>query len=181
MIILGIDPGFADMGYGVIESVGSKDRCLAYGSVRTAPDMPMGVRLETLHRELTALIQKYRPQKVGFEKLFFSTNVSTAMLVAEARGVIRLCFEQQRLHAVEVLPAEVKLAVCGHGNAAKPEVQKMTRVLLGLAEIPKPDDAADALAIAITAAHTLKVPAAAQSPVQAKSPLNAQLKRAAKR
>lgn len=160
MIILGIDPGFADMGYGVIESIGNKDRCLAYGSVKTSPEQPMGERLLHIHAELSALLTRYRPEKVGFEKLFFSNNAKTAMQVAEARGVIRLCFEQHRVNVVEVSPAEVKIAVCGHGTAAKPEVQKMTKVLLGLNEIPKPDDAADALAIAITTAHTLKVPVA---------------------
>lgn len=157
MIILGIDPGFADMGYGVIESVGNKDRCLAYGSVQTSPDMPMAQRLAHVYDELSAIITRYKPEKVGFEKLYFSNNAKTAMLVAEARGVIRLCFAKHGLTPVEVNPAEVKLAVCGHGAAAKPEVQKMTKVLLGLAEVPKPDDAADALAIAITAAHTMVV------------------------
>jgi len=154
MIILGIDPGFADMGYGVIEVAGNKDRCLAYGSVRTPAGEPIASRLSRIYDELSAIIEKYRPERAGIEKLFFSTNVKTAMLVAEARGVIRLCFEKHALSCMEVGPAEVKIAVCGHGAAEKPDVQKMTRVLLGLAEIPKPDDAADALAVAITVAHT---------------------------
>ncbi|HTM68320.1 MAG TPA: crossover junction endodeoxyribonuclease RuvC [Candidatus Binatia bacterium] len=155
MIILGIDPGFADMGYGLIETAGGKDRCLAYGSVRTPAGSPIAERLATLYRELEAIIAQYRPQRAGIEKLFFSTNAKTAMLVAEARGVIRLCLERNDLGCVEVGPAEVKIAVCGHGAAEKPDVQKMTRVLLGLAEIPRPDDAADALAVAITVAHTM--------------------------
>lgn len=154
MIILGIDPGFADMGYGVIETSGGKDRCLAYGSIRTPAGSPIAERLSRLYAELEAVIGKFRPQRAGIEKLFFSTNAKTAMLVAEARGVIRLCLERNALACVEVGPGEVKLAVCGHGTAAKPEVQKMTRALLGLAEVPKPDDAADALAVAIAVAHT---------------------------
>ncbi|MEY4744242.1 MAG: crossover junction endodeoxyribonuclease ruvc [Candidatus Parcubacteria bacterium] len=154
MIILGIDPGFADMGYGVIETIGGKDRCLAYGSVKTAAGEPMERRLAEIYDALAALIAKYRPERAGIEKLYFSTNAKTAMLVAEARGVIRLCLERNGLSCAEIGPAVVKIAVCGHGGAGKAEVQKMTRVLLGLAEIPKPDDAADALALAITLAHT---------------------------
>ncbi len=154
MIILGIDPGFADMGYGVIETAGGKDRCLAYGSVRTPAGEAIPRRLARLYDELSGIIEKFRPERAGIEKLFFSTNAKTAMLVAEARGVIRLCLERHGLACAEFVPADVKIAVCGHGGAAKPEVQKMTRVLLGLAEVPKPDDAADALALAITVAHT---------------------------
>ncbi|HTK59733.1 MAG TPA: crossover junction endodeoxyribonuclease RuvC [Candidatus Baltobacteraceae bacterium] len=154
MIILGIDPGFADMGFGVIEVAGSKDRCIAYGSVKTPAGAPITERLSRIYDELSAIIAKHRPDRAGIEKLYFSNNAKTAMLVAEARGVIRLCLEKHGLSCTEVGPAEVKIAVCGHGAAAKPDVQKMTRVLLGLAEIPKPDDAADALAVAITVAHT---------------------------
>ncbi len=154
MVILGIDPGFADMGYGVIETAGARDTCLAYGSVKTPAGEPIPLRLAKLYDGLSAVIERYRPERVGIEKLFFSTNAKTAMLVAEARGVIRLCIERHGLACAELGPADVKIAVCGHGAAAKPEVQKMTRVLLGLAEIPKPDDAADALALAITVAHT---------------------------
>lgn len=154
MIILGIDPGFADMGYGLIEIAGNKDRCIAYGSVKTPAGAPITERLSRIYDELSDIIAKYRPDRAGIEKLYFSNNAKTAMLVAEARGVIRLCLEKHGLACMEVGPAEVKIAVCGHGAAAKPDVQKMTRVLLGLAEIPKPDDAADALAVAITVAHT---------------------------
>lgn len=154
MIILGIDPGFADMGYGVIETSGGKDRCIAYGSLKTTTDMPIAARLASIYDGLAGIIAKYRPERAGIEKLFFSNNAKTAMLVAEARGVIRLCVEQQGLSCLEMNPSDVKIAVCGHGAAAKPEVQKMTKVLLGLAEIPHPDDAADALAVAIALAHT---------------------------
>ena len=155
MIILGIDPGFADMGYGVIEVVGGKDRCLAYGSLKTSAGTPIAGRLALIYDGLSEVIEKYQPDRAGIEKLFFSTNVKTAMLVAEARGVIRLCLQRHGLDCLEVGPAEVKIAVCGHGGAGKGEVQKMTKVLLRLAEIPRPDDAADALALAITVAHTM--------------------------
>lgn len=154
MIILGIDPGFADMGYGVIETSGGRDRCVAYGSLKTTSDLPIAERLAAIHSGLSALIAQHRPERVGIEKLFFSNNAKTAMLVAEARGVIRLCVQQHGLACLELNPSDVKIAVCGHGAAAKPEVQKMTKVLLGLKDVPKPDDAADALAIAITLAHT---------------------------
>jgi len=154
MRVLGIDPGFADMGFGVIEASSGKSRCLAYGSVKTPAGMPMPTRLHKIHTALTECIAKYRPERIGIERLFFSTNVKTAMAVAEARGVIRLAIEQAGIPCMELDPSAVKIAVCGHGRAEKKEVQKMTQILLGLKEIPKPDDAADALAIAIAVAST---------------------------
>jgi crossover junction endodeoxyribonuclease RuvC len=153
-IILGLDPGFADLGYGVIESGGGKDRCLDYGSIRTPSGQPFGARLKTLHDELSRLIARHRPEAAAVERLFFSTNVKTAMDVAEARGVIRLCLEQHDVPYREFGPGEVKVAVTGNGRAGKAEMQKMVVLLLGLAEIPNPDDAADALALALAAAHT---------------------------
>lgn len=162
MIILGIDPGFADMGYGVIETSGSRDRMLACGSIKTRAGEPMEQRLATIHAELARLITTWKPARAGIEKLFFSTNAKSAMQVAEARGVIRVCIRQHGLSCMEVSPAEVKIAVAGIGNAAKADVQKMVKTLLGLQEVPKPDDAADALAIAIAVAHT-HVPAALKS------------------
>jgi crossover junction endodeoxyribonuclease RuvC len=159
MTILGIDPGFADMGYGVINTDGSgRDRVVVYGSVKTPAGERIEDRLAAIYDALAALIVQHRPDRAGVEKLFFSTNAKSAMLVAEARGVIRVCLKKHGVPAVEVSPAEVKIAVSGNGAAAKPDVQKMTKVLLGLTEIPKPDDAADALAIAIAVAHT-RVPA----------------------
>lgn len=154
MILLGIDPGFADMGYGVIDAVHGKARVIAYGSLKTAAGEPITKRLAAIYDGLAALIETHKPAAVGIEKLFFSTNVKTAMLVAEARGVIRLCVEKQGLPCTEFSPADVKMAVCGHGAAAKPEVQKMVKMLLGLREIPKPDDAADALALALALSST---------------------------
>jgi crossover junction endodeoxyribonuclease RuvC len=114
----------------------------------------MGKRLVSLHDQLAELIEKHRPEAAAIERLFFSTNAKTAMDVAEARGVIRLCLAQHHLPCREFGPGEIKLAVTGNGRAAKPEMQKMVMMLLGLKEIPRPDDAADALAIALAAAHT---------------------------
>jgi crossover junction endodeoxyribonuclease RuvC len=154
MILLGIDPGFADMGYGVIEASRGKARMIAYGSLKTAAGEPIVKRLARIHDGLSEIITTYRPEAAAIEKLFFSTNAKTAMLVAEARGVIRLCVERHGLPCTEFNPSAVKIAVCGHGAAAKPEVQKMVKMLLGLKEIPKPDDAADALALAIALGFT---------------------------
>jgi crossover junction endodeoxyribonuclease RuvC len=155
-IIIGIDPGIADAGYGVISSDGGRDKCLAYGSIRTAAGLPAAVRLKKLHDELRALIERYRPRQAAIEKLFFSKNVKTALQVAEARGVIRLCFEEAGLPCREFGPAEVKIAVSGHGGAAKQQMQKMVQVLLRLPTMPESDDAADALALALAMAHTNK-------------------------
>ncbi len=149
MIILGIDPGFADMGYGIIQSVGGKDRCLAYGSLRTPAGESSEVRLASVYEGLSRLMDKYKPDAAAIEKLFFSKNVKTAMQVAEARGVIRVCLQQRGLPCTEFSPADVKMAVSGNGAATKEQVQKMVRMLLSLKEAPKPDDAADGLALAI--------------------------------
>lgn len=149
MIILGIDPGFADMGYGIIQSVGGKDRCLAYGSLRTPAGEATEIRLASVHEGLSKLIDRYKPDAAAIEKLFFSKNVKTAMQVAEARGVIRVCLQLRGLPCTEFSPADVKMAVSGNGTATKEQVQKMVRMLLGLKEAPKPDDAADGLALAI--------------------------------
>src|SRR3989339_1314776 len=153
-IILGIDPGYADMGYGLISRFRGHDRCLAYGSLRTAASAPTGERLRDIHDGLVRLIEKFSPSKAAVERLFFSKNTKTAIPVAEARGVILLCLSQQGVPCVEFSPAEVKLAVCGHGRADKSEMQKMVQILLGLEQIPKPDDAADALALALALAST---------------------------
>ncbi len=144
MIILGIDPGIADMGYGVIETgPGGKDRCLVYGSLKTPAGMDGGKRLVMLAKGIEQLLDKWKPAGVGIEKLFFSKNVRTAMQVAEARGVIRACLAARGLSVREFSPQEVKLAVCGYGAAEKLQVQEMVKKLLKLSKIPKPDDAAD--------------------------------------
>jgi crossover junction endodeoxyribonuclease RuvC len=153
-ILLGIDPGFADMGWGVIAVEGGTPTCLAYGSVKTAKGERAEKRLKQVYDELSKIITIHKPQSAAIEKLFFSKNVKTAMSVAEARGVIRLCLEDLGIPTREFSPAEVKTAVCGHAAAEKKEMQKMVRTLLRLNETPKPDDAADALAMALTQAFT---------------------------
>ncbi|MBN1585640.1 crossover junction endodeoxyribonuclease RuvC [Candidatus Uhrbacteria bacterium] len=154
-VILGIDPGIADMGYGVIEvGSGVPDRCLVYGSLKTPAGMDGGKRLLMLGQGLERLLDRWLPSAVGIEKLFFSKNVRTAMQVAEARGVIRACLESRRVPVTEFSPQEVKMAVCGHGSAEKVQVQGMVKRLLKLKAVPKPDDAADALALALALAHT---------------------------
>lgn len=154
MIILGIDPGFADMGYGVVSVEDGGERCVAYGSLRTSPALALPERLGELYGKLAAVIEKFRPDEAAVERLFFSKNAKTAMQVAEARGVIMLCLVQAGVRCREFGPADVKIAVCGHGGAAKREVQKMAKMLLGLDAVPEPDDAADAVALALAAAHT---------------------------
>jgi crossover junction endodeoxyribonuclease RuvC len=154
-IFLGIDPGYADMGYGlVMRGNGRGERCLTYGSIKTDKDLPAATRLRQLEDQLSLLIRTYQPTSAGVEKLFFSKNVKTAMRVAEARGVILSSLDRMEVPFIELSPAEVKMAVCGHGRAAKQEMQKMVQILLKLDSIPKPDDAADALALAIAVANT---------------------------
>lgn len=154
-IFLGIDPGFADMGYGLIlRGDGHREQCLTYGSIKTDIEDPSATRLRKLQDQLELLIRTYQPTYAAIERLYFSRNVKTALGVAEARGVILSCFDRLEVPFCEFNPAEVKMAVCGHGRAGKLEVQKMVQMLLKLDSIPRPDDAADALALALTMANT---------------------------
>jgi crossover junction endodeoxyribonuclease RuvC len=146
--VLGIDPGTARLGFGVVDA-DDDYTAVSYGTVETSADSPMPMRLLQLHNELTALIGASRPQVVAIEQLFFSRNVTTAIAVGQARGVAMLAAAQAGLNVVEYTPAEIKQAISGYGNADKHQVQAMVRMLLGLEEIPRPDDAADALAIAL--------------------------------
>jgi len=148
-IILGIDPGIADTGYGVIKSEGSKLTCLAYGSIKTDSKLDLISRLEILHRELDKVIKKYKPDLAAIEQLFFNKNVRTALIVGQARGVILLTLKQNKLVIIDYTPSQVKSAVSAYGQASKLQVQKMVKLILNLKELPKPDDAADALAVAI--------------------------------
>lgn len=149
MIILGIDPGIARMGYGVIEEKGRDVKAVSYGCVETPKQMEHAERLVVIHKELLALIKKYKPSRVGVEQLFFSQNVKTALTVGEARGVILFTCAQEHVPIVEISPKTVKQTLTGYGQAEKQQMQKMIQLLLKLDKIPKPDDAADALAIAI--------------------------------
>jgi crossover junction endodeoxyribonuclease RuvC len=157
MIILGVDPGTAISGYGLILQEGNHIKRLAYGAIRTSSELPVAKRLQLIYSELLQIISQYRPDVVAVEQLFFNKNVRTALAVGQARGVIILAAVMSGLEVVEYTPLQVKLAVVGYGRAAKNQIQEMVRVLLCLGEIPKPDDAADALAIAICHAHSAKL------------------------
>lgn len=155
-VYLGIDPGFADAGYGVIAVVGGKEKCIAYGSIQTPSGDDSALRLRAVSEELSVLLKKFRPDYVAVERLYFAKNAKTALSVAEARGVIRMTIAAHDIPCREFNPADVKIAVCGHGMAPKKQVQRMVMSLLKLKEIPKPDDAADALALAIALANSEK-------------------------
>jgi len=153
--ILGIDPGIADTGWGVIkkDKVGNLN-CLDYGSVKTKAGLEMPERLEIINKELGGIIKKFKPNLVAVEELFFCANVKTALAVGQARGVVLLTAKQNKADVVEFTPLQVKQAVAAYGQAGKIQVQKMVKILLNLDELPRPDDAADALAVAITAANS---------------------------
>ncbi|MBR4728307.1 MAG: crossover junction endodeoxyribonuclease RuvC [Clostridia bacterium] len=154
MIVLGIDPGYAIVGCGVVEYQNNHFRMLHYGAVTTEAHTPFNERLEAIYDGVLALIRTYRPQAMAIEKLFFNTNQKTAIDVAQARGVLVLAAQQNRIPIFEYTPLQVKQSVVGYGRAEKKQVQEMTRLLLNLEKIPKPDDAADALAMAICHCHS---------------------------
>lgn len=148
-IILGIDPGIADTGYGIIREDGGKITCVEYGSIKTLAGQDLSLRLEILYKELNRIIKKYKPDYASVEKLFFNKNVKTALIVGQARGVSLLALINNKLPICEYTPSEVKQAVSAYGQASKTQVQKMVKLILHLEELPQPDDAADALAVAI--------------------------------
>ena len=154
MIVMGIDPGFAITGYGVVDYSGNRFKVLDYGVIRTDAASLFPLRLLSLHREMGELMMRHKPDVMAVEELFFNTNVTTGIKVGHARGVILLSAAIGGIPVFEYTPMQVKLAVVGYGNAKKPQVQQMVKILLGLEAIPKPDDAADALAVAICQAHT---------------------------
>lgn len=153
MIILGIDPGTAMLGYGVIERTGPRLRAIDFGVISTPSTLTLPERLEAIHLALTDLIELHAPSMVGVERLFFTKNAQTAFAVGQARGVVLLAAAQHDLEVREATPNEVKVATAGHGGAGKEQVGRMVQAILGLAEMPTPDDAADALAIAICVAN----------------------------
>ena len=154
LIILGIDPGYAIVGWGVIEYSGSKFRTLGYGSIQTPAGLPIVDRLEMIYRGMNEIIEKYKPDGMAVEELFFNTNTTTAIAVAEARGIILLSARLCGVEIGEYTPLQVKQAVVGYGRAEKKQVISMVTSLLGLKEPPKPDDTADALAVAVCHAHS---------------------------
>jgi len=150
MRILGIDPGTGILGFGVIDlDEKGKVSLVDAGVIRTPVNQPDSERLVTIYDELHEIITTSKPTVMSVEKLFFSQNVTTAMSVSQARGVVLLCGKQHKLELYEYTPNQIKLAITGHGKADKKQMQEMVRILLGLKEVPKPDDAADALAAAI--------------------------------
>ncbi len=156
-LVLGIDPGTATTGYGLVRlTEGGELQAVTYGVIVTPPHTPAQDRLKMLYEDLQELLAAHNPDSCAVEKLFFSRNVSTAIGVGQARGVVLLALAQCGIEVAEYTPNEVKQAVAGYGSADKHQVQEMVRTLLLLPEIPKPDDAADALAIAITHLHTRK-------------------------
>ena len=157
MLVLGIDPGTATTGYGVVEGQGDRYRAVAYGCVETAAEIPLPGRLLEIHRRVSELAQAYRPDVLAVEELFFNRNVRTALAVGQARGVVLLAAAQAGLPVAEYTPPEVKQAVVGYGGAEKRQVQEMVKLMLGLEDIPRPDDAADALAVAICCAQSRRM------------------------
>ncbi len=153
MIILGIDPGTAALGYGIVERNGGKLRSIDYGCLETSPDLPMPERLLAIHTLLDELISLHQPAVVAVERLFFSKNAQTAMAVGQARGVVLLAAAQHGRPVQEATPNEVKSAIAGYGAADKDQVQRMVQLVLGMSQVPRPDDAADALAIAVCIAN----------------------------
>lgn len=156
MRVLGIDPGTAITGYGVVEGEGDSLALTAYGAITTPANQPLAQRLQHIYRELQALIAEWHPDSAAVEELFFSKNARTALSVGHARGVALLALTEAGLPIQEYKPAEVKQAVAGYGNAPKQQVQGMVQLLLSLDEIPRPDDAADALAVAICHFHSAR-------------------------
>jgi crossover junction endodeoxyribonuclease RuvC len=151
--IIGVDPGLASTGWGVLELSNGRLRYVAHGCIETSPEKPRGERLELIHRSFVEILKTYKPAEAAIENLYFGKNISSAMAVAEARGVLLLAFASQGLPVRELTPNAIKKAVVGVTRADKNQIQEMVRMLLGLEEIPRPDHAADALGAAICAAH----------------------------
>lgn len=154
MIVLGIDPGYAIVGCGIVEYKSNHFRMLGYGAITTEAHTPFNERIEKIYDEATELMVKFRPDAMAIEKLFFNTNQKTAIDVAQARGALVLAAQKNNVPIFEYTPLQVKQSVVGYGRAEKKQVQEMTRVMLNLEKIPKPDDAADALAMAICHCHS---------------------------
>lgn len=150
---MGLDPGTATTGYGIIDVIEGQFTAVTYGVISTQPDEPMPHRLQTIQRQLQALIDEYRPDTAAVEEVFFGRNITTAITVGQARGVLLLTLANAGLPIAEYSPPKIKDAVTGYGKADKNQVQLMVRNLLDLAETPRPDDAADGLAVAITHYH----------------------------
>jgi crossover junction endodeoxyribonuclease RuvC len=159
MRVLGIDPGTATTGYGVVEEVQGELQALAFGVIKTPADQSLPTRLQSIYRAMRELAAEWKPDASAVEELFFSRNVRTAMSVGQARGVALLALADAGLVVAEYTPLVIKQAVTGYGSADKAQMQEMVRLLLGLAKVPRPDDAADALAVAICHLHSARLSA----------------------
>jgi crossover junction endodeoxyribonuclease RuvC len=157
MRVIGIDPGTAITGWGVVEGEGSYLNLVAVGVITTSPGIPLPKRLQIIYRELTLLIEEWQPESSAVEELFFSKNAKTALAVGHGRGVALLALANANLSIAEYKPLEVKQAITGYGGADKWQIQQMVKLLLSLDEIPRPDDAADALAVAICHLHSVRL------------------------
>ena len=155
-LVMGIDPGTATTGYGLVQEEAGHLQCVGFGVVTTPAGAPLEVRLDSIYRDLLAVLQQYKPTTAAVEKLFFHRNVTSAMAVGQGMGVALLAVAHFGLGAAEYSPLQVKQAVTGYGKASKSQVQHMVAALLSLESIPRPDDAADALAVAICHAHAAK-------------------------
>lgn len=154
MIILGIDPGYAIIGYGILNYNNNHFSIIDYGAITTQAGIAFNRRLEIIYDELTQIIEKYKPDAMSVEKLFYNNNAKTVIDVSQARGVIMLAAQKNKVPVFEYTPLQVKQSVVGYGRADKKQIQEMTKRILSLEKIPKPDDTADALAMAICHAHT---------------------------
>jgi crossover junction endodeoxyribonuclease RuvC len=155
MRIIGIDPGTATTGFSIIEVNSNKIKLLEYGCIRTQAGLSQSIRLNQIAKDLSTLIKKFKPNHAAIEKLFFKKNIKTAMTVSEAKGVIMQKFEEKGIQSSQYTPLEIKNAICGYGRADKKMIQQMVKLMLKLPKIPQPDDAADAIAIAICHANSL--------------------------
>jgi len=160
MLVIGIDPGTATTGYGLLRELPDGSlQPVTYGAILTSPNLPLSERLLDLHKQLTDLLLLHRPESAAVEKLFFQRNVRTAMAVGQGRGVVLLALAEAGIPVVEYAPSEVKQAISGYGSADKKQVQEMVKILLNLKTLPQPDDAADALALAICCLHSRRMQA----------------------
>ncbi|ABN51421.1 MAG TPA: crossover junction endodeoxyribonuclease RuvC [Hungateiclostridium thermocellum] len=157
MIIMGIDPGFAIAGYGIVKYEGNKFTSVDYGAITTESSMELPKRLLVLYNGLKEIIEKYRPEAIAVEELFFNKNIKTALAVGHGRGVAVLAAAQSGIDVFEYTPIQVKQSIVGYGRAEKTQVQQMVKAILNLPAIPKPDDVADALAVAVCHAHSYKM------------------------
>ena len=156
MRILGIDPGIAIVGFGVVDKNGNRYSTVEYGAITTPAHTPLENRLKTIYDEMTLLFANFRPDAISVEELFFNSNAKTAIAVGQARGVIILSAVENGVPIYEYTPLQVKQALTGYGRASKMQIQQMMRTMLGLSEIPKPDDVADALAIAVCHGNSVR-------------------------